>query len=152
MSSVPARLVHPKKFDIFWTKCTKASTGLTNCLLIEPSFIANLYPFNVQKEQVWHYGSYQLYTLNPAIYHLLKHIEVNDEAIILSDALRPALKELQVSEADYKVQYIFKKLSNCLIFEIVYFEDLEPIRKRNRGALGFTLNIRFTFENGEGLI
>lgn len=119
---------------------------------VEPNFIAGLYPFNILDEQVWHYENTQLYTLNPAVYHLLKHIEVKDDTISISEVLRAEFRQQHVTEADHKIDYIFKKLSNCLIFQIVCFEDLEPTRKRYGGAIGFTLKVRFAFEKDEGLI
>jgi len=120
---------------------------------LEPEFIANLHPFNILQEDVWHYGSYQLYTLNTAIYHLLKQIEVKDQnEIVMGPDLQTELQDAGVSEPEYKLGYIFKKLSNCLIFQICCFPDLEPIRKRNGNALNFSLHVRFGFEADEGLV
>jgi hypothetical protein len=120
---------------------------------LEPEFIANLYPFNILNEEVWHYGSYQLYTLNTKIYHLLKRITVEDQKrITIEPNLQTELQEHGVTEPDYKIGYIFQKLSDCLIFQICCFPDLDPIRKRNGNALNFSLNIRFGFEADEGLV
>jgi hypothetical protein len=119
---------------------------------IEPTFIANLYPFNVIGEQVWHYDRRMLYTLNPAVHHFLKEVEISECAITMTASAEQDLITAGVVDAQQKLSYIVKRLNDCLVKKIVSFEDLEPIRRRNSGTIGFSLNIQFGFENGEGLI
>lgn len=118
---------------------------------VDPNFIANLYPFNILGDEVRHYESAHLFTLNPAIYQLLTHIKIENYQITINEILTKELADCAVTKPEYKLNYVFKKLNRCLILSISAIKDIEEVRKANRDAFGFNLRICFNFDAHEGL-
>lgn len=54
---------------------------------VDPNYLANLNPFNILDEYVWHYSEYNLFTINSEVFQLLKEIKVNDNEIVFSSQL-----------------------------------------------------------------
>lgn len=85
---------------------------------IDPNYVANLKPFNVLDDYVWHFYPNTLYTINPEIFGLLQGITYNENELILSDVLETSLKKGRVTDHLYKLRYIFERLHQFLIREI----------------------------------
>lgn len=119
---------------------------------IDPVFLARQYPFNVLGYRVWHYTRGVLHTTNPAIYHLLEGIEVQeDKSIVLSESLAAAL-EVAVTEPLIKLHYVFERLNKCLVFYLTAVKDLDEVVRRNRHVLGFPLAHNTGFSKDYGII
>ncbi|MES2109804.1 MAG: hypothetical protein V4577_13685 [Bacteroidota bacterium] len=86
---------------------------------IDPNYIANLKPFNVLEEYVWHFRDNTLYTLNPAIYDLLSQVTNTGTEIQLSPELERTLKKAHINDYLKKIKYVLNRLYQFLIREIV---------------------------------
>jgi len=107
---------------------------------VDPTYLTNLYPFNILKQKVWHYDQGVMNTTNPHIFHLLKGIKVKNKTITISPELEIELVKEKVAEPLKKLDYVFSKLNKCLIFQLTAVEDLETVKANKRNVLGFSLN------------
>lgn len=126
---------HLKKFD-----------GLR---FIDPNYLAAIKPFNILDEHVWHYEKRNLFTINPAIFHLLKEINLEDTEVSFSDSLQKQIKEAGVIEAKSKVISVFQILNQCFVHEISAVKDYQAIMTRNKNTIGFSHRVHFSFKEGE---
>jgi hypothetical protein len=92
---------------------------------IDPSYIANLKPFNVLDEYVWHFRDNTLYTLNPAIHDLLSGITNTGTELQVSAELEKNLKKARINDYLKKLKYILNRLYQFLIREIIAFKDID---------------------------
>ena len=106
---------------------------------IAPDYIANLFPFNISNDRVWHYENYTLYTLNKGIYDILTKIGFENGEISLSEELRKEILLKTVIEAESKLKYIFEFLNKCLISEIKAVGDIELFKRKKVSSFGFTI-------------
>lgn len=106
---------------------------------IAPDYIANLYPFNISNDRVWHYENYTLYTFNRGIYDLLTNIEFENGGILLSEELRAEIVWKNVIETESKLKYIFEFLNKCLISRINAVGDIESFKRKRVASFGFTI-------------
>lgn len=107
---------------------------------IAPDYIANLSPFNISNDRVWHYEDYTLYTFNRGIYDLLVNIELENGGILLSGELRNEIVLKNVIEAESKLKYIFEFLNKCLISRINAVGDIESFKRKRIASFGFTIH------------
>lgn len=129
--------------------CVKKFNGL-EC--VDPNFLASIYPFNILDEHVWHYDiNGTLFTLNSRIYQFLKGIEITNGHINLSDELEGELIENTVVDYAYKIKYVFKFLSKCLVNNIKAVRDYQDIESSNKNSIGFSCRIIFPFSNESGI-
>lgn len=120
---------------------------------VDPEYIANIYPFNILKDQVWHYDKGLLYTLNGEIYNLLKEISIENKEIILSETLNKEIINNKVIDAELKLTWVFNFLNSCLIYNISALNDYEKLnKKRNKNGIGYSIYHIFDFEqDSEGI-
>jgi len=86
---------------------------------IDPNYIANLKPFNILDDYVWHFTDNTLYTLNAEISLLISHINNTGTELILEPSLEKELKLAGVTDYLKKLRYVLKRLHQFLIREIV---------------------------------
>lgn len=121
---------------------------------IDPFIIANIAPFNILSEYVWHYDHFRLFTLNPKIYHLLVGLKVDEEGTnLLTDDLRKELEGHHVVDFEEKLDYILNRLRASLIHTISALNNYDSIEKRHSKTIGFSIRMTFHFseENNEGI-
>jgi len=119
---------------------------------VDPVYLANLYPFNVLGQRVWHYQRGVLHTTNPKIFHLLSGLEVLEEKVVLSLELEQQLSDAKVSDPLRKLEFVFKRLNQCIVFHLTAIEDLDEVKKKKKGILGFSLNHNTGFDSDYGII
>jgi hypothetical protein len=119
---------------------------------VDPVYLANLYPFNVLGQRVWHYERGVLHTTNPAIFQLLSGLVVLEEQVVLSKALQQQLSDAQVIDPFRKVEFVFKRLNQAIIYYLTAVEDLDQVRKRMKGTIGFSLNHSTGYSKDYGII
>lgn len=117
---------------------------------VDPRLIANIYPFNILDEYVWHYERTELFTINPKIYDLLQHIQVEDSTIKISEPLKAEL-EASVIDSQHKLEFILHFLNRSLIYKVSAIRKYKEIEKRNKSALGFSIRHPFSFSESEGM-
>lgn len=105
---------------------------------VDPIFLANIKPFNVLDVRVWHFEHHRLFTLNPEIYELLKGLEIKQGDLLIDLKLETTLKAAGITEYRMKLEYIFKKLSNSHVQKISALADLENLKQKNKGTIGFS--------------
>lgn len=93
---------------------------------IDPNFIANLKPFNVLSDYVWHYKHNVLYTLNNEIYDLIARISYNGFEPTPDPTLEQELKSAEVTDYLMKLRYVFNRLRQFLITKLVAFKGIDP--------------------------
>lgn len=118
---------------------------------IDPNFIANLYPFNILDEQVWHYRNGHLFTINPKIYSLLSHIEIKENELIFSELLQNQIKQNNVDNAQDKLKEVFIYLNYSTVFSISAVKNYKQIQEKAKNIIGFSLVNIFSFESTEGI-
>ncbi|GGE14996.1 hypothetical protein [Sphingobacterium cellulitidis] len=106
---------------------------------VDPNFLCNLYPFNVSEDYVWHYKKGRMLTLNTDITDFLKGITTSEDGISLSKEVHGTIKKLKVIEAQQKIEYIFKKLSEFRIEQICAPLDLKTLQKKEINSIGYSL-------------
>ena len=106
---------------------------------IAPDYIANLYPFNISNDRVWHYENYTLYTFNRRIYDILANIEFENGGVLLSEELQTEIVLKNVIETESKLKYIFEFLNKCLITRINAVGDIESFKRKRVASFGFTI-------------
>lgn len=106
---------------------------------IDPNFLCNVAPFKTIEDHVWHYEKDRLLILNPLVTDLFRQLTVTDDHITLSPDLIKEAKALKVVEAEEKIEYIFQRLHNCMIKEVCAVLDLDSLKKRAIGSIGFSL-------------
>lgn len=130
-------------------KSLKAFNGLR---YVDPDYLASISPFNILDEHVWHYQDNTLFTLNPEICNLLREIEIVNHTIQLSEKLKKELANSNVIDALQKLDWSFRFLNNCLIFEIKAIEDYHSFKIRGRFVIGLSIRHIFSFRNeSEGI-
>jgi len=118
---------------------------------VDPEYLCTLYPFNILNEHVWHYDQYILYTLNPEICKLLKEITLDEQTITVSEFLKQELEQLKVNNYLGKLDFIFRKLNDCLIFNIIAIEDYQEVEKSKKGSFGFSIRHIAGFHPDQGI-
>lgn len=102
---------------------------------IDPSYIANLKPFNILDDYVWHFRDNTLYTLNPAIYDLISQITNTGTGLQIGPVLEKALKKAGINDYLKKIKYVLDRLYQFLIREIVAVKDVDLDALNNDPAL-----------------
>ncbi|GAA4915152.1 hypothetical protein [Mucilaginibacter defluvii] len=105
---------------------------------IDPRRIANMKPFNILDEHVWHYTDGHLFTLNPAIYDLLNAVEVSNGEVNITTDYEAMLKEAVVIEYKKKIEYVLDKLYDAQVTHFSALADLEAEKVKNKGVIGFS--------------
>ncbi|HOX83365.1 MAG TPA: hypothetical protein PLS08_10055 [Chryseolinea sp.] len=116
---------------------------------IDPHLLANIYPFNILDDYVWHYENYCLFTLNPEIYTLLTNIEISDGQIVLNPGLMRDLKRKKVTDPVKKISFVLKTLNRSHVFHLTSVKDFKAISQRNKSpnVIGFSVRHFFGVEN-----
>lgn len=114
---------------------------------VEPKYLANLYPFNILDDYVWHYSKGNLSTINPEIYCLLKHLSIENNQVTISDELQQEIEQHGVVEAKEKLQWCFQYLNQCSIASISGIKDYRAIEEKHKNALGFSIRHHHSFEH-----
>lgn len=117
---------------------------------VDPRLIANLYPFNILDEYVWHYERMRLFTINPKIYVFFEGITIKERNIEIQENLSIEL-ETQVADYQQKLNFVFQFLNQSMIYEISSVKDYDEVSKRNKATIGFDLRHEFSFLEEEGL-
>lgn len=136
--------------DQLW-KSLKRFDGLES---IDPYIIANIQPFNILDEYVWHYENFRLFTLNPKIYALLRQLNFQlDGRIDISDALAAELESKKIDKPSEKLEFIFNKLRVSLVYYINAVSNYEFLKSKNSHVIGYSVRHPFHFseEEGEGI-
>jgi hypothetical protein len=121
---------------------------------ISPKFIANLKPFNVLDNYVWHYISPgKLFTLNPHICELIGSLSYQEMDLKIHQDYEPSLVKAKVIEYRKKLNYILEKLFKSHIRTISAVKDLESVKNEKKSTLGFSYRhpIHVNNENGSSL-
>jgi len=116
---------------------------------IDPDFIANMKPFNLENHQVWHFEKGRLLTLNPDISELLAGITVQEHGLNLSKKVLAKINKAKVLEPELKLTFILKCLHSCLISEICAPKNLIDLSKRASKDSGFSLRHFHFIEDDE---
>lgn len=119
---------------------------------VDPVYLANLYPFNVLSQRVWHYQPRVLHTTNPAIFKLLSGLEILEGKVVLSKALKEQLSVAKVCDPLRKIEFVFQRLNHCIVFHLTAVEDLDQVRKEMKGTIGFSLNHSTGYSKDYGII
>ena len=96
---------------------------------INPNIIANASPFNNSNEYVWHYSKFSLQSTEEGIFDFFKEIKVENQHSIISNKLKKELEDKGVVEYQAKVDYIIKRLNDCLVLSIECYEDLNKVKE-----------------------
>ena len=126
--------------------------GLT---FIDPDFLSNLYPFNIFPDKVYHYnGEGVLLTLNPEIYRLLKEVEILDGEITFSAKFAANWDTEKIVDLAGKLGFVFKRLNECLIFEVLAIEDYQKVVALNKKqkAINFSVHFMSGFHEEQGVL
>jgi hypothetical protein len=126
--------------------CLKRFAGFG---FVDPNFLANLYPFNILEEYVWHYSDYNLFTINCEVFQLLKEIKVNNNEIVLSSQLLEEIQDEVVIEAKEKLEYSLSFLNKCQVHSITAIKDYKRIIQKNKKVIGFSHKSVFNFTDFE---
>lgn len=120
---------------------------------VDPNYIAIIYPFNILYDHVWHYRCPTLFTLNNEIYNFLLEVKIENCLITFSDKLETEIKDFNIVEAKYKVNWVFKFLNHCLIHEISAIKDYKKVEseKDNDKVIGPGVRHIFHFGEDEGI-
>ena len=121
---------------------------------ISPLLIANLKPFNVLDQYVWHYSpGGKLFTLNHDIYVLIGSVSFEEGKVNITEAYAKLLKKAKVVDPISKVEFIFEKLYRCRIYEIAALKDLEQTVAKERSTIGFSYRhpVHVNAQNGNSL-
>lgn len=112
--------------------------GFEGLRYVDPKFIANVAPFNILDDYVWHFEGHTLLTLNPLIYDLLKNVTFHEGEIDTSEELRAELERAGVVDANVKFIHCFEFLRNCQVTHIRAVKDYQRIEDRNKNTIGFS--------------
>jgi len=118
---------------------------------VDPRHIANIKPFNILDEHVWHYAQGHLFTINPEIYTLLIAITFVDQEMVIADEYAANLIRTGVLEYKEKLEYIFKKLHASHVFFISAIRDIDAIKVKNKNTIGFSLRYILDTRGGDGI-
>jgi hypothetical protein len=118
---------------------------------VDPNYIATLAPFNILDEYVWHYSNGNLFTINNEFFDFIKEVKIENGIIYFSDKLKNEISNLNIIEAEFKIEWSFRFLNDCLIREITGVKNYKKIKERNRHTLGFSFQHRFPFKDEEGI-
>lgn len=116
---------------------------------VNPNYIANIRPFNVLDEHVWHYSNGTLFTLNEEIYNLLVELNIENKEIIFSENLKDIIIKENVVEAEEKIKWVFEYLNKCLILNITAVKNYKEIALK-RGEEGRSYRNFIPFNKDEG--
>lgn len=117
---------------------------------VDPNYLASIKPFNILNEYVWHYSNGKLFTINPNIHALFKHLNFEDGIINISDELQQELKDEKVIEYEDKIDSFIKFLNHSQIKEISCVEDYNRVILRKKHVLGFTHKHVFSVSEKDG--
>lgn len=117
---------------------------------IDPNYLANMKPFNILNENVWHYSNRTLMTLNPKIHDFFEKLEFENGEIIISSNLKSELESLEVIEYQEKIKTIIDILNHCLVDQIECVKDYQKVIDRNSNTIGFSHKHSFHFSDHEG--
>lgn len=119
---------------------------------VDPNYLAQLYPFNILDEKVWHYYDGALFTLNPKIFELLNEIEFSDDNFTLSQKLIDDFVRLKIDDSEFKLQYIFEFLNKCNIYNIKAVKDYLAVYNEREGVMGRSYLHAFHFSEDQGVV
>ncbi len=89
---------------------------------INPELISNIFPFNREKEEVYHYdiSSYAIQSIDKEVYNLFSSIKIDNGNITVSE-------EYDSNDCIEKITEIVKKLNDSLIFRFQGYENIEIV-------------------------
>jgi hypothetical protein len=118
---------------------------------VDPNYLANIKPFNIVDDNVWHYSNGNLLSINPAIYLLFQNLSFEKGLVIISPELEKELKEAKVIEYQDKIEWFVKFLNHSQIVEISCVENYEIIIAKRSNGIGFSHKHKFYFSEKEGI-
>lgn len=118
---------------------------------VDPNYIANLRPFNIFDDYVWHYKDQNLLTNNPEIYSFLISLSVTDNEVLFSSTLQKELETAKVIEASEKIKWLFGFLNRSMINSISAVKDYEVVVQRNKNTIGYSARLHYSFTETEGI-
>jgi hypothetical protein len=119
---------------------------------VDPHYLAALPPFNILGQHVWHYQRGTLLTLNPALCHLLEHLQVEQGQLHISEALARELEAAGIGDATQRLTAIFQFLNHCHITRLVAVRDHAALtQRRSTNALGFSERHWFQLAEADGV-
>jgi hypothetical protein len=92
---------------------------------IDPNYVANLKPFNVLNDYVWHFRDNTLYTLNTEIGKLIAKVNNTGTELVLTQELEQELKVAGVTDYLKKLRYVLSRLYQFLIRKVVALKDVD---------------------------
>lgn len=101
---------------------------------IDPTFLCNIKPFNVQDDKVWHYDKGGFLTLNRQIADLMQNFTIENEKPVFNAVYTKQLKQAKVHESSEKLTFILERLSSCAITDIFFYKDPKEQLKANAGS------------------
>lgn len=117
---------------------------------IDPNYLANIKPFNILNENVWHYSDGNLLTINPNIYKLFKGLDFNNGIITITEELKQELEDCKIIEYRDKINDFIKVLNHSQITEISCIKDYKNIIVARSNGIGFSHKHHFHFTKEEG--
>ncbi|MBB2143987.1 hypothetical protein GM921_00690 [Pedobacter sp. LMG 31464] len=120
---------------------------------VSPRLIANLRPFNVLDNYVWHYSpSGKLFTLNFQIFELIRNLKYVQGELQIEPEYEKALISEQVIEYRKKLDFIFEKLYRSQIYAISALKSLETTKEEKKHTIGFSYRHPVPINAGNGAI
>lgn len=117
---------------------------------IDPNYLANIKPFNILNENVWHYSDGNLLTINPNIYKLFKGLNFNNGLITITEELKQELEDCKIIEYRDKINEFIKALNHSEITKISCIKDYKKIIIARSNGIGFSHKHHFHFSEAEG--
>jgi hypothetical protein len=96
---------------------------------VDPNILANARPFSNIDKYVWHYSEFCLSSAEDEIFSLFSRIEVQPGTLIIQEELEAELQKKQVVEYRDKLEFIIKRLNDCLVFRIKCYEDVNKVKQ-----------------------
>lgn len=120
---------------------------------VNPNYLANIKPFNILNEYVFHYSfsNSTLLTINPKIYNLFLNLEFNNGEVIISKILKEELEKDNVIEYENKINAFIKFFNHSRINTINCIEDYNKIILKRKNVIGFSPKHMFHFSDEERL-
>ncbi|UOG77625.1 hypothetical protein MTX78_25005 (plasmid) [Hymenobacter tibetensis] len=129
-------------------QCLQRFEGLN---FVNPNYLASLYPFNILNQHVWHYQDGTLLTLNPHICWLLEGLSVQDNQLVLSEALHDELVGAGVTNYEHKLAWTIRYLNRCHITYFKAVRDYQAIDARHKNTIGFSYRHMFYVGEQDGI-
>jgi hypothetical protein len=116
---------------------------------VDPSYVCNLRPFNIQDKYVWHFETGRMLTLNAEIGKFLSGVEYLDGKVSFNGVVQYGLKKAKVLDAAVKMGYLIDFFNNCLISELCVPLDVQAVFERAKKSMGFSIRHFHHYNNAE---